>query len=125
MGVTSIAFPRGVEEPAEAGLSLADSERVLVPRIAQAPVSMECTFMQEIALGSFSLVLGRILMVHVRDEAVIDAGRQYVDASKLDLIGRMEGGWYTTTRDRFEMPSISLSEWQEARSERSLASGSE
>ena len=104
MRVTSIAFPRGVEEPGEAGLSLAASERVAVPRIAQAPVSMECTFMQEIALGSFGVVLGKILMVHVSDEAVIDAGRQYVDANKLDLIGRMEGAWYTTTRDRFEMP---------------------
>ena len=60
--------------------------------------------MQEIALGSFGVVLGKILMVHVSDEAVIDAGRQYVDANKLDLIGRMEGAWYTTTRARFEMP---------------------
>jgi len=87
MRVTSIAFPRGVEEPDEAGLSLAASKRVTVPRIAQAPVSMECTFTQEIALGSFGLVLGKILMVHVSDEAVIDADRQYVDANKLDLIG--------------------------------------
>ncbi len=36
-------------------------------------------------------MLGQIVMVHVRDEAVIDAERQYVDANKLDLIGRMEG----------------------------------
>jgi hypothetical protein len=49
---------------------------------------------------------------------VIDAGRQYVDANKLDLIGRMEGAWYTTTRDRFEMPPIALSDWNDARSER-------
>jgi len=58
MRVTSIAFPKGVEEPKEAGLSLAPSMRVGVPRIAEAPVSMECIFMQEIALGSFGLVLG-------------------------------------------------------------------
>ena len=112
MRVTSIAFPRGVEEPKEAGLSLVPSMRVGVPRIAEAPVSMECTFMQEIALGSFSLVLGKILMVHVRDVAVTDAARQYVDAEKLDLIGRMEGGWYTRTRERFEMPAISLEDWK-------------
>lgn len=124
MRVTSIAFPKGVEEPNEAGLSLAASERVSVPRLAQAPVSMECTFMQEIALGSFGLVLGKILMVHVSDEAVIDARRQYVDANKLDLIGRMEGAWYTTTRDRFEMPPIPLSEWNEASAERQRIKGS-
>ncbi len=73
MRVTSIALPRGVEEPKEAGLSLAPSIQVGVPRIAEAPVAMECTFMQEIALGSFSLVLGKILMVHVKDEAVTNA----------------------------------------------------
>ena len=33
---------------------------------------MECTFMQEVVLGSFSLVLGQILSIHVHDEAVID-----------------------------------------------------
>ena len=112
MRITSIAFPKGVEEPKEAGLSLVPSMRVGVPRIAEAPVSMECTFMQEIALGSFSLVLGKILMVHVRDVAVTDAARQHVDAEKLDLIGRMEGGWYTRTRERFEMPAIALEDWK-------------
>lgn len=112
MRITSIAFPKGVEEPLEADLKLVPSERVAVPRIAASPVSMECTFMQEVALSGFSLVLGRILMIHVHDEAVIDAARQYVDAEKLDLIGRMEGGWYTRTTQRFEMPNIPLEEWR-------------
>ncbi len=112
MRITSIAFPKGVEEPKEAQLKLVASERVAVPRIEQAPVSMECTFMQEVALGGFSLVLGRILMVNVRDEAVIDAERQYIDAEKLDLIGRMEGGWYTRMTERFEMPAFPLEEWR-------------
>jgi len=51
------------------------------------------------------------VMVHVRDEAVIDATRQHVDAEKLDLIGRMEGGWYTRARV-FEMPAIALEDWK-------------
>jgi flavin reductase (DIM6/NTAB) family NADH-FMN oxidoreductase RutF len=114
MRITSIAFPKGVEEPKEAGLSLAPSERISVPRISQAPVSMECAFMQEIRLGGFSLVLGQILLVHVSDEAVLDRTRQYIDASKLDLIGRMEGAWYTKTTDRFEMPPIALNDWKGA-----------
>lgn len=112
MRITSIAFPKGVEEPAEADLKLVPSERVAVPRIAASPVSMECTFMQEVVLGGFSLVLGRIMMIHVQDHAVIDAARQYVNAEKLDLIGRMEGGWYTRTTQRFEMPNIPLEEWR-------------
>src|SRR6202051_5257940 len=53
MRITSIAFPKGVEEAKEAGLNLARSERIEVPRIAQAPVSMECTLMQEVRLGGW------------------------------------------------------------------------
>jgi flavin reductase (DIM6/NTAB) family NADH-FMN oxidoreductase RutF len=112
MRITSIAFPRGVEEPKEAGLALVPCERVRVPRIVAAPVSMECSFMQEVGLGSFSLVLGKILLMHVRDDAVRDAERLHIDAEKLDLIGRMEGGWYTRTQDRFEMPAIALADWK-------------
>jgi hypothetical protein len=37
----------------------------------------------------------------VKDEAVIDGARQHVDAEKLDLIGRMEGGGYRCTRECF------------------------
>jgi flavin reductase (DIM6/NTAB) family NADH-FMN oxidoreductase RutF len=115
MRITSIAFPRGVEEPKEAGLALVPCERVSVPRIVAAPVSMECSFMQEVRLGSFSLVLGKILLMHVRDDAVRDAERLHIDAEKLDLIGRMEGGWYTRTRERFEMPAIALEDWRQRR----------
>ena len=112
MLITSIAFPRGVEEPKQAGLALAASERVSVPRIAAAPVAMECSFMQEVKLGSFSLVLGKILFLHVSDDAVRDAEKLHIDAERLDLIGRMEGGWYTRTQDRFEMPAIALADWK-------------
>jgi hypothetical protein len=42
----------------------------------------------------------------------MDRGRQHIDANKLDLIGRMEGAWYTKTTGRFEMPPIALSDWR-------------
>jgi hypothetical protein len=38
---------------------------------------------------------------------LLDPERLYVDAAKLDLIGRMEGALYTRTRDKFE-PSVEL-----------------
>jgi len=63
-------------------------------------------------LGSFGLVLGKILMVHVKDEAVTNAAHQHVDSEELDLIGRMKGGWYTLTRERFEMPAFALEDWK-------------
>jgi hypothetical protein len=65
--------------------------------------------MQEIRLGNFSLILGRIVMLHVRDEAMLDADRLHIDAANMDLIGRMEGALYTRTRDKFE-PNVKLAQ---------------
>jgi flavin reductase (DIM6/NTAB) family NADH-FMN oxidoreductase RutF len=92
-------------------LTTVPSDVVAPPRIAESPVSMECKLLQLVPLGSFGLILGQVLRMHVRDEAVLDAARQHIDAEKLDLIGRMEGGWYTRTTARFEMPAIPLDDW--------------
>ena len=116
MVVTSIPFSKGIQEPIQADLTLIPSAHVSVPRISESPVSLECTLSKEIPLDDdFNLVLGRILMVHVRDEAVIDAKRFHIDALKLDLVGRMEGNCYARTVARFETPYISIEEWEESR----------
>jgi flavin reductase (DIM6/NTAB) family NADH-FMN oxidoreductase RutF len=76
-------------------------------------VALECTLLQIVELGPARvLVLGRVLAMHVQDEAVLDAGRCYIDTPKLHLIGRMHGaGWYARTSDLFEMPRIPVEDW--------------
>jgi len=39
--------------------------------------------MQEIRLGGFRLILGRIVMLHVRAEAVLDADRVHINATNM------------------------------------------
>jgi flavin reductase (DIM6/NTAB) family NADH-FMN oxidoreductase RutF len=109
MRASSMPFPPDVSEVSAVSLQTVPSERVAPPRIVESPASFECKFMQEIRLGNFSLFLGRIVMLHVRDEAVLDADRLHIDAANLDLIGRMEGALYTRTRDKFE-PSAELAQ---------------
>jgi flavin reductase (DIM6/NTAB) family NADH-FMN oxidoreductase RutF len=109
MRASSMPFPSHVSEVSAVGLQTAPSERVAPPRITESPASFECKFMQEIRLGNFSLILGRIVMLHVRDEAVLDADRLHIDATNMDLIGRMEGALYTRTRDKFE-PNVELAQ---------------
>jgi flavin reductase (DIM6/NTAB) family NADH-FMN oxidoreductase RutF len=109
MRASSMPFPSHVSEIKAVGLSTAPSERVSPPRIGESPASFECKFMQEIRLGNFSLILGRIVMLHVRDEAVLNADRFHLDAGNMDLIGRMEGALYTRTRDKFE-PDVALAQ---------------
>ncbi|HEX9588331.1 MAG TPA: flavin reductase family protein [Bradyrhizobium sp.] len=109
MRASSMPFPSHVSEVAAIELQTSPSERVAPPRITESPASFECKFMQEIRLGNFSLILGRIVMLHVRDEAVLDADRLHIDAANMDLIGRMEGALYTRTRDKFE-PNVELAQ---------------
>lgn len=113
MNVTAIDFDNGVNEIEQAGLTPLPSVHVKPPRIAESPVSIECKLIQIVELGPNSgLVLGRVVAMHVRDDAVIDAAKHYIDTPKLDLIGRMHGsGWYARTSDLFEMPRIPLEEW--------------
>jgi flavin reductase (DIM6/NTAB) family NADH-FMN oxidoreductase RutF len=110
MNRTATEFPPGVDEVAAAGLTRLPSVKVTPPRIAESPVAFECKLFQAIPLGpGNTLVLGHVVAMHVRDDAVLDAMRHYIDVPKLDLIGRMHGGGgYATTRDQFQIPRIPL-----------------
>lgn len=108
MNITAADFPHGVDEIAEAGLTTVPSTHVAPPRIAESPVAFECERMMAIEVGvDRSLVVGRVLAMHVRDDAVLDAARCYIDTPALRLIGRMHGaGWYARTTDLFEVKRV-------------------
>lgn len=114
MNITAIEFPAGVDELAEADLHTSPSKYIRPPRITESPVSMECELVQVVELGPHSgLVLGKVLAMHIRDSAVLDPHKHYIDTPSLKLIGRMHGtGWYARTSDLFDMPRIPLSEWK-------------
>lgn len=113
MNVTAIDFPKEVNELEQAGLTTAPSKRITPPRIAEAPVSMECERLVIVEVGiDRAVILGSVVAIHVQDDCVLDPERCYIDTPKLDLIGRMHGaGWYARTTDRFEMPRIPVDDW--------------
>lgn len=114
MNVTAIEFGKEVHELSQAGLTTAASVKVKPPRIAEAPVSMECERLVIVEVGvDRSVILGKVLAMHIKDDCVLDVERCYVDTPRLDLIGRMHGGgWYARTTDRFELPRIPVDKWQ-------------
>ena len=116
MNKTATEFPPGVDELTAAKLTRLPSVKVTPPRIAESPVAFECKLFQTVPLGpANTLVLGHVVAMHVRDDAVLDALKHYIDTPKLDLIGRMHGGGgYTTTRDQFQLPRIPLKDWDAA-----------
>jgi flavin reductase (DIM6/NTAB) family NADH-FMN oxidoreductase RutF len=113
MNITAIDFGPHIDELAEAGLTTAPSVHVKPPRIAESPVSFECTRLVTVDVGNDrSVILGTVLAIHVRDDCVLDPAKHYIDTPKLDLIGRMHGrGWYSRTTDRFDLPRIAVADW--------------
>ena len=117
MNRTATPFAPGENELALADIETLPSTHVAPPRIASSPVAFECLLHQEIALGdSNALILGRVLAMHVRDDAVLDAERLHIATERLGLIGRMHGaGWYARTSDLFKLDRITVEEWQAGR----------
>ncbi|MFS8050239.1 flavin reductase family protein [Rhizobium sp. BR 314] len=105
MNLTCIDAPSDVDEIDLAGLSVAPSDTVAPPRISTAPVSMECRMLTSIATGPLqTIIVGEVTMVHIRDDFVLDAGRCYIDTTRLGLIARMHGsGGYLRSGDYFQI----------------------
>ncbi len=112
MNATAVDFDSEVDEVAEAGLTALPSTKVKPPRIGESPVAMECETYKLIEIGPHTMVLGKVLAMHIHDDCVMDAEKNYVDTVKLGLVGRMHGrGWYARTTDRFDMPRMTPEEW--------------
>jgi flavin reductase (DIM6/NTAB) family NADH-FMN oxidoreductase RutF len=104
MNLTSGEYDASVNEFELAKLTPQPSQVVRPPRIAESPVSFECRLHQILdfspAPTSSSLVIGKIVSVHINDAHIKDGK---LDHNSLDLVGRMGGLQYTRTTQRFEM----------------------
>jgi flavin reductase (DIM6/NTAB) family NADH-FMN oxidoreductase RutF len=109
-------FPEQVSEFDEAGFTPRPSKQIAVPGIAESPVGFECRLFNVQSLPhNRSLVTGEIVHLYIRDDLIDEKLR--VDVKGLDLVGRMHGGgWYTTTRDQFEVPRMTVAEWEARKS---------
>lgn len=114
MNLTCMDAPPDVSELDIAGLTAAPSTHVPVPRIAESPVSFECALLSSMVTGpQQTIVIGRILAIHIDDAHVLDAARGHVDTPSLNLIARMHGsGWYTRANDLFQIDRQSYADWK-------------
>lgn len=104
MNLTSSEVAFGVSEIGLAGLSTTPSVAVSPPRIAEAPVSLECREWSTLEIGRNRLVIGLIERIATR-EGILDTETLLVDRTAFHPIGRMEvPAGYCRTRDHFEMP---------------------
>ena len=113
MNICATDFPPEMSEVEIAGFTTAPSQKVKVPRLAEAHAALECREYTTIEIGRSRIILGRVVEIYVDDEFVDPAG-PYIKSDHMHNIGRMNGlGNYVRTRDAFiTIPRISYEEWK-------------
>jgi len=105
MNLTSMELPAEMSEFDLARLTPAPALTVKAPRVAESPVHFECRAVQIIDIGaepgSGSVVIGRVLHIHVKDSMLI--GSDKIDLTQLKPIGRLAGNAYCRVTDIFEL----------------------
>lgn len=105
VNLSSKEIPADESEVELTGLRTEPSVRVRPPRLADAPVNMECVVRQILPVGdgpiSANLVIGEVVMFHISD-AVLDSNGK-IDPRKLKAIARLGGDYYCRSTDLFEM----------------------
>ena len=99
MNQTSATVTPDTDEMELSGLTPVSSKLVKVPRVAEAPVHLECRHLNSIEIPSWEkdnryfIVLGEVIGIHIRDELITKDG--LVDIEKMIPIGRMGYNDYT------------------------------
>ncbi|MBC32295.1 MAG: flavin reductase [Muricauda sp.] len=108
MSLASTAYDKGVNEFVKAGFTQVASEKVKPPRVGEAPVAFECKVTKVIELaelpGAGNLIFAEVKLIHINKGYMDENGT--LDTTKLDLVGRMGGSWYTRASGDalFEIP---------------------
>lgn len=110
MNVSAADFPADESELVAAGLHMADSERIRVPRVAESQASMECKLHSEQALGAYTIFVGEVVMFHVADHLLGE--RMHING--FAPIGRLGSpSYYCRTTDRFNLPRLTHAKWRD------------
>lgn len=126
MNATATDFPPELGEPQALGIELEAGVQVATPRVRASPAALECREVQTVVIGNTRIILGEVLGLTIRSDAVEDPQRHHIHTAALDLIGRTGGrGGYATTRDSFEIARIPFAQWQRKQEEEELQKRSE
>jgi flavin reductase (DIM6/NTAB) family NADH-FMN oxidoreductase RutF len=110
VNLTGAAVEPEIDEAALAGLEMIPSRLVAPPRVAASPINLECKYQCMLALPGRNLeqshyvVVGRVIGVHISDEALTEDGR--IDVLKLRPLARLGYHDYTSIESSFTMPPI-------------------
>ena len=115
MNITAVDAPRGLNELELAGLDTIASTRVKPPRIKGSPVAFECKLLTSVVTGPHqTVVIGRVLGVHIDDACVLNPDRAHINTPALNLVARSFGSTYVRAQDTFELARPNWASWSKA-----------
>ena len=95
--LASTAYDKGVNEFIKSGLTQVASESVSPPRVGESPAAFECKVLEVkdlgLTAGAGSLIICEVRVIHLQAQYLDENG--FPDATKLDLVGRLGGNWYS------------------------------
>jgi len=106
MNVTSGGYDHNDDEFIRAGLEKAPSHMVAPPRIANAPIAMECRhhvnlgFPGQNGVRGSHVIFGEVVGIHIADEALVDGMLDVTRYNPLARLGYMD---YSTVREVFSL----------------------
>jgi flavin reductase (DIM6/NTAB) family NADH-FMN oxidoreductase RutF len=108
INATGTNFPADVSEFDAVGVEREPSGRVTPPRVARSPAVLECTLHSTITLGDSTLVLGRVVLVAVAQEVMVDGHPEFDRLLPLSRLGKDEWGVAPAVR---EITRIRWDDW--------------
>jgi flavin reductase (DIM6/NTAB) family NADH-FMN oxidoreductase RutF len=107
VNISAEELPHGVDEFERAGLEKAPSSIVKPMRVTRSPIQFECVYLNTLRfpgtppMGTADVVFGRVVAVHIADEAIDINGM--VDVLKIQPLARMGYYDYTFVDNKFQM----------------------
>jgi flavin reductase (DIM6/NTAB) family NADH-FMN oxidoreductase RutF len=110
VNATSTDFPPDASEAEHTGVRLEPAEHVEAMRVAESPVTLECTLHATLSLGDCTVVFGRVVRISAWQSAVRD-GRPRIE--QLRPLARLGGNEWSTIGEIKEIRRIPYTEWTE------------
>lgn len=99
--LASTEYAKGINEFKKAGFTELSSDIVKPPRVAEAPVQLECKVNDVISLGkeggAGNLVICEVVKLHIKEDVLDENGA--IDPFKIDTISRLGGNWYSRAKE--------------------------
>jgi flavin reductase (DIM6/NTAB) family NADH-FMN oxidoreductase RutF len=111
MNQCAVDFPADVSEIDVARFSLLPSEKIKIPRIAEAPAALECRHYTTLEVSAQRrLAIGEVLHVHVR-KGLWDNEKMRVNMTQYRPLARLFGNFYASLGEPFTHVRQSYEEW--------------